>query len=510
MPQTVLRFRPAVLLTLAVVAGTLAPGRAEVRLPKIIGDGMVLQRDRSVPIWGRAAAGESVTVRFAGQEQRTAAGADGRWQVALAPLAVSATPREMTVTGSNTVTVKNVLVGEVWLCSGQSNMEYAVGIPSAGAPAATRSDPALATEVGGPAFPDIRLFRVEKRLQPPDVVSNGWSEAGGEARLHFSAAGYFFGRDLQEALHVPIGLIQSAWGGSRIEPWTPAAAYAGLPAFAAETSAQPLRIDGMEPGKYYDAMVAPLAPFALRGVLWYQGESNLIASNDGLRYADKMEALIDGWREAWHDPALPFYYVQIAPFLYSQRRQDPVPHSAEELPRLWEAQARALRIPHTGLVPTTDLVDDLANIHPDHKRVVGGRLAALALADTYGRGGLTHAGPTFRRLEISGATAVVHFSSGDAAPGPLATRDGKPPALFEIAGPDGRFVPAEAALHGDAVIVSSPQVAHPVAVRLGWTETAEPNLMNRAGWPAYPFRSNGPAWPPPSSVSSESPPPQTR
>ncbi len=480
-------------IALSWSAGGVLSSRAEVSLPKILGDGMVLQRDIPAPVWGRAAAGEAITVRFAGQEKATVAGADGHWEVALDPLDASRTPREMTVAGSNVIHLGNILVGEVWLCSGQSNMEYAVGVSTAGAPAATQSDPALAEEIKTADFPALRLFRVEKKLQPPEVVSGGWSEARGEAIARFSAAGYFFARRLQGELNVPVGLIQAAWGGSRIEPWTPAEAYPRLPAFAREAAVQPLQIDGMAPGKYYDGMVRPLAPFGVRGVLWYQGESNIIATNDGLRYADKMQALVEGWRTAWRRPDLPFYCVQIAPFHYTGRKADPVPHSDEELPKLWEAQARALQLPHTGIVPITDLVDDLDNIHPGHKREVGGRLAALALAETYGRHDLVHSGPVFSGLTIDGPHAVVRFDGADA----LVTRDGKPPTGFEVAGKDGAFVPAEAAIHGTRVDVFSPAVTSPVAVRFGWHETGQFNLMNTAGWPAYPFRSNGPVWPNP-------------
>ena len=480
-------------LVLFSVSGCALVGRADVSLPKIFGDGMVLQRDCSVPVWGRAAAGEAITVRFAGQEKTARAAADGRWEVALDPLPASRTPREMTVTAGNVLHLGNVLVGEVWLCSGQSNMEFAVGISTAGAPAATQSDPALAEELKTADFPTLRLFRVEKKLQPPEVVSSGWNEARGEAISHFSAVGYFFARRLQGELDVPIGLIQAAWGGSRIEPWTPAEAYPRLAAFAREAAVQPLQIDGMAPGKYYDGMVRPLAPFAVRGVLWYQGESNIIATNDGLRYADKMQALVEGWRAAWHRPDLPFYCVQIAPFHYTGRKADPLPHSDEELPRLWEAQARALKLPHVGIVPTTDLVDDLDNIHPGHKREVGGRLAALALAETYGRRDLVHSGPVFAGVKFEGSRAVVQFSGTSA----LATRDGRPPTGFEIAGGDGAFVPADAVIHGTGVSVSSPAVSKPVSVRFGWHETGQFNLMNPEGWPAYPFRSNGPVWPNP-------------
>jgi sialate O-acetylesterase len=482
-------------LCLAVLVSLLASPaflRADVDLPRIFGNNMVLQRDMAVPVWGHASPGETVTVRFAGQEKQARADADGHWAMMLAALPASADAREMTVSAGNVVRLNNVLVGEVWLCSGQSNMEYAVGVTKKWAPAAAASDPELAQELIAKPLPALRLFRVEKELKPPEVVSSGWQEAAGAARDEFSAVGYYFGRRLQRELAIPVGMIQSAWGGSRIEEWTPRDAYATLAAVFTGGAAGSFERDDAMVGRNYEAMVRPLAPFALRGVLWYQGESNVIAYNDGLRYSDKMRVFIDSWRSAWRrtetatGQAMPFYFVQIAPFRYSGRK-DRLPHSVYELPRLWEAQDAALQIPDTGMVPTTDLVDDVDNIHPAHKREVGDRLASLALARTYGRQGLVWAGPAFAQLEIHGSEAIVRFQ-GDSAG--LASRDGKPLTDFEIAGADGAFMPAIAVIRDNAVVVSSPQVKTPLVVRYGWAETARPNLVNRAGLPAYPFYSD--------------------
>jgi sialate O-acetylesterase len=253
-------------------------------------------------------------------------------------------------------------------------------------------------------------------------------------------------------------------------------------------------VDGVEPGKNFNGMVRPIVPFAIRGVLWYQGESNIIAGNDGLRYADKMEALIGGWRAAWGRSDLTFLFVQLAPFAYSGRVKDKVAHPVTALPELWEAQARALKIPRTGMVPTSDLVQNLRDIHPLLKRPVAGRLEKLALAEVYGRMKLVHGGPVFEKMETRGDKALVHFrQTGDG----LKSRDGRQLTHFEIAGADGIFVPARVAIEGkDVVVVYSPQVRVPKAVRFGWDETAQPNLINAEGWPAFPFRSNGPEWSP--------------
>jgi sialate O-acetylesterase len=353
------------------------------------------------------------------------------------------------------------------------------------------TDAALGEEIKTKEFPLIRLFRAEKKLAPPEVVSDGWHEAAGAARDKFSAVGYLFGRQLFDQLGVPIGLVQSTWGGSRIEEWTPAADYAKLAAILGPAGAPSFERDARLIGRNYEGMVRPLVPLALRGVIWYQGESNLIAYHDGLRYADKMRVWIESWRAAWNRPDLPVYWVQIAPFLYSSRK-DPLTHAADELPKVWEAQAAALALPHTGMVPATDVVDDLANIHPPRKRPIAERLADLALIQTYGRAGLTWFGPVFAGLEVKDASALVRFSHTD---GLLDTRDGKPPAEFEIAGADGSFMPAQAEIAGEFTVrVWSPAVPHPVAVRFAWRETARPNLINGAGLPAYPFRSNAPVW----------------
>ncbi len=491
-------FRRRCLYTLLAVTLGAVTAQADVALPKILSDNMVLQRELPVPIWGTAAPGEEIAVRFAGQEKKTKAGADGRWTVSLDALKASATPQELTIAGTNTVTLKNILVGEVWLCSGQSNMEYSINRPSSSAPAAVPVDPQLAQEIATETYPAIRLFRVEKQTRTPDLVTNGWTECSGDALSAFSALGFFFGRNLQHELNVPVGLIESSWGGSRIEPWTFPNSYAGLPAFNDANGQTLAQIDGVRPGQYINSMIRPLVPFAVRGVIWYQGESNIIATNDGIRYADKMQALVEGWRAAWNRTDLPFYSVQIAPYAYT-KRPDPLKHSAEEEPMLWEAQWLSTQLPNTGLVPTIDLNADFSNIHPGQKRVVGKRLADLALAEAYGKTGLVYDGPTFAKMEIADGKATLRFTNTG---GGLAARDGQPLSEFEIAGADGNFVAAQATLADNTVVVSSAQIAVPVAVRFGWRETAQPNLINKEGLPAYPFRTNGPDWHPATRAAS--------
>jgi sialate O-acetylesterase len=233
-------------------------------------------------------------------------------------------------------------------------------------------------------------------------------------------------------------------------------------------------------------MIAPLAPFAIRGALWYQGESNLMDVNDGAIYTDKMRALISGWRAAWRQGDFPFYYVQIAPYAYHGDRPERT-RSVEGLPEIWEAQTMALAITNTGMIVTTDLVDDLHDIHPRNKLDVGKRLALLALAKTYGGTNRVCCGPMFKDMKIRGSKVVVsfhHVGSG------LVSKDGKPLTWFSVAGADGRFVPAEAVIEGEAVVVSSPEVLEPKEVRFAWHETAQPNLFNKEGLPAVPFRAS--------------------
>lgn len=495
-------------LTVLLLAATAA--NANVTLPKILGDNMVLQRERPVAIWGTAAAGDEVTVKFAGQEKHTKPDMDGKWQVLLDPLKASASAQDLIVTATNAakpesngeVKLKNILVGEVWFCGGQSNMEYPVGGTSAGAGPATANDSQLVEELKTETYPEIRLFRVKKQTAAKELVTdNGWTDCSGAALDNFSAVGFFFARNLQRTLKVPVGIVGSYWGGSRLEQWIPAEAFQKQPAFAKETAAPGrLLIDGRAPGDYFASMIRDLAPFTLHGMLWYQGESNIIASNDGVRYADKLQALVEYWRGLWHDQNLPFYQIQIAPFLYSSRKADYladrsalVVHGPDELPKLWEAQLLATRLPKVEIVPTTDLDPKFSNIHPSGKRTIGQRLANLALTKVYGQAAPAWQGPLFDKAEMVDKNLVVHFSNTG---GKLSTRDRQAPALFEIAGIDGAYKPAIATITGETVVLHNDEVKAPVMARMGWSETAQPNLVNKDGLPAYPFRTNGPDWKP--------------
>jgi sialate O-acetylesterase len=485
MHRTTIR-RLASLAALAVAFPLLL--QAEVALAQPFTDHLVLQRGQPVPVWGSAGAGEQVTVAFAGQEKPVVADATGRWSVTLDPLTASEEPQVLSVRGSTTITIADVLVGEVWLCAGQSNMLASLDrLRTAGLPGGEDKQRALELieREQQTTTPGIRLLQSGK--------GGGWSACGPESLKNrekgpagFSAVGYFFGKRLRAELKVPIGLIQAAVGGSRIELWTPPEAYLASPAFSREAAATPLVVDGVEPGKYFRSLVRPLARFAVRGVIWYQGESNVLAGDDGPRYADKMQALIEGWRHAWSQRAMPFYYVQLPPFAYS-RRSNPSRFTPQSLPYLREGQTAALRIRDTGMVVTTDLAP-VNDMHPGDKWSIGQRLADLALAYTYGHTHIVADGPSFRAMEPRGGELVLTFAGGE-----LVSRNDRPLTGFEIAGDDRVFVPADAVIEAGRVVVLSAKVPQPVAVRFAWREESRPNLVNAAGLPAVPFRSDD--WP---------------
>jgi sialate O-acetylesterase len=294
---------------------------------------------------------------------------------------------------------------------------------------------------------------------------------------------------VQTKLDVPVGLIHTSVGGTRIELWTPPSAYQGISGLedVAKAAAGDRKLGDVRIGSLYDPMVKPLAPYGLRGFLWYQGESNLMA-DDNLIYTAKMQALITGWRTAWELPEAPFYYVQLAPHTYSARKL-PNPFSVEALPLFWEAQTKALSIPHTGMAVITDTVAQLGDIHPTNKKDVGERLARIALARTYGMMAVVDSGPVFKEMRIQGNKIALKFDDAEG----LRARDREDINEFTVAGEDRVFHPAEAKITKGNVLVSSRIVGKPVAVRFAWNESANPNLVNAAGLPARSFRTDD--WP---------------
>lgn len=465
-------------MVLVLLMVGLSRANAKVLLPQILSSNMVLQRDQPIVIWGFAAADEKVEVNFAGQSRTSKAGASGHWEVHFNALPASLQPRTMTITGTNQIKLSNILVGEVWVCSGQSNMEYAMrklikltkpqndkfGFPQ--------------NEVANAKNTKIRIFLVNRKtLNKPDSVHKSWSVAQDSALRAFSVIGYFYAKELQEKLRVPVGMIESAVSGSAIEPWISRAALESEPFFAGKRLSN-------DPGKFYTPMIEPLTKFKIRGFLWYQGETNCFLDED-LSYAYKMKTLINSWRKAWNSPNAPFYYVQIAPFSYSKEKSE-ANLNAETEPKFWEAQALLMQLQNTGMVITTDLNDKISDLHPTYKWEIGRRLSLWALAKTYGRK-VDYSGPIYRSVAFNASQALVSF---DHAAGLKFNQ--KENVGFEIAGSDNQFYPAIATTKGNQVVLEAKEVKQPTQVRLNWHENTSNTLTNQTGIPALPFRSNRP------------------
>ncbi|WP_044250674.1 sialate O-acetylesterase [Rhodopirellula sp. SWK7] len=510
--MTHLRFRTLCFqLAMAFLAAScVSVAFADVRLPSVFSDHMVLQQQQKLRIWGWADPGESVNVRFGENSATAQPDESGRWQVELPAVDANATPQSLIVQGNNTVEVSDVLVGEVWLCSGQSNMEWTVA----------RSSNADA-EIAAANYPLIRHIAIPKtpEFRPRNDVPAQWQICSPETAGRFTACGYFMARELFQELNVPIGLVNSSWGGTRVEPWTPPVGFQridalqdiyqsiigrtpGTDAYNSKLSAhidatqswiddakQSLRSGDVltpnptypsdltpftshqDPTMLFNGMIHPVLGFPIRGAIWYQGESN---HGEGMLYTEKKKALIGGWRERWQQGDFPFYYVQIAPYQYGN--EDPA-----ILARFWEAQAAVQQaVDHTGMVVINDIAT-IGNIHPPGKQEVGKRLAMLALKNDYGRSELIANSPEFESLEIIGRQLKVVFNNTG---GGLKTRDGKAPTHFEIIGPGSAgFQTATATIDGDAVLLTSDKVDTPVAFRFAWHKLAEPNLMGSTGLP---------------------------
>jgi sialate O-acetylesterase len=462
-------------------------GEEGLRLPAFVSDGMVLQRESSVPITGWARPGAEVRVRPEwADEQRVTARADGTWTATLNTPAAGG-PFTIRVAAEREITLSDVLVGEVWLCAGQSNMEWCV------APGDLGGIFDAEKEIAAADHPRIRHFDVANAtaFRPQHDVRGQWTACSPGTVGRFSAVAYFFAREIERELDVPVGLINATWSGTRIQAWLPeevAATMGSLePQCAAFRAQRELhesagrsalaQIDPQTISVLYNGMVAPLAPSAVRGFLWYQGESN---RTEFTLYGEMLPALIDGWRRTFGGGDKPFYFVQIAPFCYDG--------DVGEAGALRDVQRRCLAHAGTGMAVTMD-VGDPDDIHPRNKAEVGRRLALWALARTYGKRDLVHSGPLFSKAEIEGARMRLHF---DHVAGGLVS-GGDHLTGFEIAGADRRFVKARAEIEGACVLVSSSEVRAPVAVRYGFAADSQPILFNRSWLPAAAFRTD--AWP---------------
>jgi sialate O-acetylesterase len=464
---------------------------ADVKLPNVLGSGMVLQRDLTVPVWGWAEAGEKVTVSFAGQTKTAKAGDDGKWMVKLSALKANAKATSLIVEGNNKISLDNILVGEVWICSGQSNMEWRLsGTTNA------------KEEIAASDYPLVRLFDVPGHTTSPKPQEEGrgnWQVCSQKTSGGFSAVGYFFGRRLHKELDVPVGLIGSNWGGTRIEPWTTLEGFESVPELSkiaeqVKNYKADTKVGGGSPSAIYNSMVHPLTPFAMRGGIWYQGESN---GREGITYYQKKHALVNGWRKAFQNKDLGFYWVQLANF--QQPKNNPA--GGDGWAKIREAQTKALDIPHTGMAVAIDLADahNPRDIHPRNKQDVGGRLAQWALHQTYGKKDLVPTGPFYKSHQVKGSK--IHLSFDHVGKGlmvgkkiklePTVEVKGGKLEHFSIAGEDKKWVWADATIEGNTVVVSSKEVKKPVAVRYGFTmNPANANLYNKDGIPALPFRTD--------------------
>ncbi len=504
-----LRLFTAGLVLLLAAAGV----NADVTLHPLFSDHMVLQQGARIPVWGKAAPGETVSVAIGARKGSARAGEDGSWMVRLGRLKAGG-PYEMTVTGeNNALTVNDVLVGEVWVGSGQSNMAMSV-----------KSSNNAEQEIAGAHYPNIRLFHVPTKTAdtPQETVDAQWQLTTPETIPNFSAAAYFFGRELHQQLNVPVGLIHTSWGGTPSEAWTSLGTLETTPeakpilerwddilakypqALEAynkqvedwKAAVEQAKKDGKDapaqpraplgpdhphrPATLYNAMIAPLVPYAIKGAIWYQGESN---ASRAYQYRTIFPAMIEDWRTHWEQGDFPFLFVQLANF--RERKPEPADSDWAELR---EAQTMTLALKNTGMAVIID-IGDAVDIHPKNKQDAGRRLAYWALAKTYGQD-VMPSGPLYHSARFRGGKAILRFRyAGDG----LVAQGGELKG-FAVAGADQKFVWANAELSGtNSVTVWSDSVAEPVAVRYGWADNPECTLYNQAGLPASPFRTD--EWP---------------
>ncbi|GAB5558430.1 MAG: hypothetical protein SynsKO_00770 [Synoicihabitans sp.] len=495
---------------LFVLSALTSPLHAEVTLAPIFTDHAVLQRGQPIPIWGEADPGEKVTVKFAGKTKRTQGNPDGQWRIDLPALKANAEGQTLTVSGTNQIERHDILVGDVWLCGGQSNMEWTV---------LNSRDPE--TEIAAADFPHIRHLKIAKRIanDPITELSGEWTVCSPDTVAHYTAVGYYFARRLHRDLGVPIGLLNSNWGGTPVEAWLPPdvmndpdmavnvashqaainanilaqnttyrddlAVWESAKSTAAKTGASLTEKKPRmpwQPGPYktatvlYNGMIEPLIPYGLSGFIWYQGEGN---AGQPETYHAMFSQLIESWREKFAAAEAPFYWAQLASW-------DAGGGDNVDWPLLREAQHQTLALPHTGQAILTD-IGEAFDIHPKNKQDVGDRLARIALAEHYGKP-IVSRGPHLRSITYRANEISVSFDSAEG----LTTADGAAPREFEIAGTDGAFQPAEAVLEGDTVTLTADAVPYPRNVRYAWHRWIEPNLQNAAGLPAEPFRTDPP------------------
>ena len=505
----------------SLLLGTFA-SHADVKMPSLLSDGLVLQQGTKVNIWGTADRGEQISVTLKDQRVSAVADSEGQWRAKLGPLDAGG-PFTLTIAGRNTIVLHDVLVGEVWVCSGQSNMEMPVGTNSEGWSGNVLN---YQDEISRADYPRLRLFTVQKAVagKPQRDVKGYWVTARPQSVSEFSAVGYFFARELHKILNVPIGMIHTSWGGTPAEAWTSRgtlqseadlnsvldagakllspypkiiqdfeqkeaqwrldsdkAEAAGVPVPPPPPVPDDPRRNPWRPAGLFNAMIMPLTSYAIRGAIWYQGESN---ADRPAQYRKLFPAMIQDWRQAWGQGDFPFLFVQLANWgIYSP---------GSNWPELREAQLMTLSLPKTGMAVAIDIGDG-SDIHPKNKQEVGHRLSLAAQAVAYGRD-VIYSGPIYESMTVEGEKIRLRFKH---VYGGLVARGGDAPALtgFQIAGEDHRFFSGDAIIESNSVLVRSEKVGHPLAVRYAWAMNPECNLYNRAGLPASPFRTDN--WPDP-------------
>ncbi|MHB1744417.1 MAG: sialate O-acetylesterase [Acidobacteriaceae bacterium] len=495
--------KTARLVALAILVCSIPLARAEVRLPSIFADHMVVQRDLPVHVWGMATPNETVSVTFRGETQNAATDDLGRWSVYLKP-GKAGGPFSMEIHGANAITLQDVLVGDVWIASGQSNMEFPM------AEGMNRGVNNEISEIAAANYPQIRLLDIEPKSSDYPLtdaaIRHAWSVCTPASVAQFSAVGYFFARDLQQHQPVPIGVIDDTWGGTVAEAWTSLDALSAnaslMPVFAwraklmdeiptnllqqkkeqreieaAKAAGKPVPKfpwhpdpDSWKPAGLFNAMISPLTPFAIKGVIWYQGESNGDAESVPI-YGELFKTMIQDWRNHWAEGAFPFLFVEL-----------PNWNPGSTWPELREQQTKALALKNTGMAVSID-VGDPDNVHPKDKQDVGARLALAARAIAYGEQ-IEYSGPIFRQVTTEGHSLRVWFDHTGSG---LTSKNGTLRG-FEVAGADEKYFPAQATINGGTVLVSSASVAVPVAVRYGWAANPDCNLYNGANLPASPFQ----------------------
>jgi len=507
------RVKPVILFLVGLL---ISPGIvfAELRLPALISDGMVLQRDMEICIWGWAEPGELITVSGSWQNEELIATADmdGQWLLKMEPHEAGG-PYKLTISGEESIIVDNIMFGEVWICSGQSNMELSVE-------RAANAE----REIPEADYPDIRMFKVAKDVaeEPQTDCRGDWAVCSLKTVPRFSAVGYFFARELHKELEVPIGMIHTSWGGTPAEAWTKTEALEEIPECVPileryekavenfpqaqqeymkrlqdwERSAQKAKSEGgrptrkpkspygpghpYSPGGLYNGMISPLIKYRIKGAIWYQGENNTYRA---YQYRKLFPAMIRNWHSDWEQGDFPFLFVQLANY----KAVNPEP-SESDWAELREAQLKTLELPNTGMAVIID-IGEANDIHPKNKQDVGKRLALWALAKTYEKD-IVYSGPVYKFMDVEGGRIILHFEH---IGGGLTIAGNEKLKGFAVAGEDRRFVWADAEIHGDTVVVSSQRVLNPVAVRYGWADNPQCNLYNKEGLPATPFRTD--EWP---------------